>query len=173
MPATEGTKIELTKWRKTNRLATEELTRGQIGCYESHVRVWQQIVDERLSSALVLEDDADIQYSQSTVDRLREMLRELKTVGSWDVVYIGNLGLHPIKQLITAHLNEPSNWEGLYTYYITQAAAKKLLKNVFPIRMPIDIYVGDQMHQGLIRTLMMSPALNFVVPVQSDTNVKS
>jgi glycosyl transferase family 25 len=33
------------------------LTLGEIGCYLSHRKVWQKIVDEQLDFALVLEDD--------------------------------------------------------------------------------------------------------------------
>ena len=33
------------------------LTLGEIGCYLSHRKVWQKIVDEHLDFALVLEDD--------------------------------------------------------------------------------------------------------------------
>jgi hypothetical protein len=120
----------------------------------------------------VLEDDADITYTQDTVNRLNMVLDELKTVSDWDVLYIGNIGLHPIKRTVTAHLNEPSGWEGLYTYFITQAGARKLLRNAFPIAKPVDIYVGDEARKGNVRLLAMSPPLNFVVPVKSDTDVK-
>lgn len=40
--------------RKQNH---SELTLGEIGCYISHRKVWQKIVDEHLDFALVLEDD--------------------------------------------------------------------------------------------------------------------
>ena len=37
------------------------LTRGEVGCFLSHRKVWQEIVDRALPSALVLEDDAAVQ----------------------------------------------------------------------------------------------------------------
>ncbi len=171
LPATDGRKIAPKQWKLIGRLKTH-LANGQIGCYESHVRVWQQIVDRNLSSALVLEDDAAITYTQDTVDRLNEFLTELKTVPNWDLAYIGNIGLHPAKQQLTKHIYEPSDWEGLYTYYITNTGARKLLKDAFPISKAVDLFVGEEARHGKIRTVAMSPPLNYVVPVESDTDKK-
>lgn len=169
LPASDGHKISPDRWAGMGRLKVQ-LCSGQIGCYESHVRTWQKIVDQHLRSALILEDDADITYTQTTVDRLNQFLAESKTITNWDVAYIGNIGLHPIKQKLTDHITEPSNWEGLYTYYITNAGAQKLLKNAFPINSAIDIYVGAEARAGRIRTVSMTPSLNYVVPVDSDTS---
>jgi glycosyl transferase family 25 len=171
VPATVGAEINYKFWRSKKRLA-RNITKGQIGCYESHVRVWQMIVDRNLPSALILEDDANIEYTQTTVDRLREVLHELNTLVDWDVFYVGNIGLHPIREKITQHINRPSGWEGLYTYLITQRGARRLLQAAFPISMAVDIFVGDQAAKGNIQILSMNPPLNFVVPVQSDTDVR-
>lgn len=32
---------------------------GVIGCWRAHVDAWQRVVSERLSTALILEDDTD------------------------------------------------------------------------------------------------------------------
>lgn len=36
-----------------------ELTRGEIGCFLSHRRIWQKMVDENIQRLLVLEDDVE------------------------------------------------------------------------------------------------------------------
>ena len=36
-----------------------DMVPGQIGCYLSHYNLWQRMVDERIPSALILEDDSD------------------------------------------------------------------------------------------------------------------
>lgn len=168
LPATDGRQLTPEMWKKLGRLKGH-LANGQIGCYESHTRVWQRILDSGVSSALVLEDDAAITYTQDTVDRLKQFLSELKTI-PFDVAYIGNIGLHPAKQQLAPHIMEPSNWEGLYTYLITQAGARKLLQRAFPITQAVDLFVGQQARDGVIRTVSMTPPLNFVVPVESDTD---
>jgi GR25 family glycosyltransferase involved in LPS biosynthesis len=172
VPATDGRLISLRKWKFMGRLKTT-LTNGQIGCYESHVRTWQKILDHNLPSALILEDDAAIVYSEDTTKRIQTFLGELKSLnGGWDIAYIGNIGLHPWRRKLSEHVAEMQNWEGLYTYYLSNAGARKLLQNAFPIEKAVDIFVGDQIRVGRIRALAMTPALNFVVPVQSDTDRK-
>lgn len=169
MPATDGSKISYATWTSAGRLKTT-LTAGQIGCFESHARIWRRMVDENIPQALILEDDADITYTQTTVDRLTECLDELKTIPTWDVLYVGNIPLHPPKQTLTKHISIPSNWEGLYTYVLTLAGARKLLQNCFPIASAVDLYVAREANAGHINSLILCPPLNFVVPVQSDTD---
>lgn len=36
---------------------------GEIGCFVSHIRAWQKIVDEDLPGALILEDDVEVDQS--------------------------------------------------------------------------------------------------------------
>jgi len=172
LPATQGTKLNYAKWDQMGRCPLRRLSHGQMGCYESHVRVWKLIVQERLPRALVLEDDADIVYSEKTVQRLNEFLHELERIPDWDVAYLGNVPLHPPKRTLAPHINEPSYWEGLYCYMITYEGARKLLPTMFPMRQAIDVHVGNQMRKGLIRGVMMNPALCYVVPVVSDTDVR-
>ena len=35
----------------------KDLNTGELGCYLSHIKCWQKIVDEQLDFALILEDD--------------------------------------------------------------------------------------------------------------------
>ena len=37
----------------------KDLNFGQLGCWRTHVDAWYKVVDERLETALILEDDAD------------------------------------------------------------------------------------------------------------------
>jgi GR25 family glycosyltransferase involved in LPS biosynthesis len=166
-PATDGRKIDYGVWK--HRLnTTDVLTRGRIGCYESHVRVWKCIVDSRLPHALVLEDDANIVYTQDTIDRLQQMIRELEHV-EWDIVYIGNVQLHPFKRQVSEHLYEMSNWEGTYTYYINQNCARIFYEYAFPIEKAVDIYMAELFQKHNLKALALVPPLNYVVPVDSDT----
>ncbi len=175
-PATDGRKINLDYWRRQGRLNSDR-NNGEVGCYESHCRMWKKIVHENIPHALIIEDDADIRYSPETVDRLEEILSELKTVPDWDIVYIGNFTaipghgpLHPFKRQVTPHLFEMSNWEGLHTYYISNRCARKFLDQAFPIRTAVDIYMAEQFSKQNLLALAMVPGLDFVVPNISDTS---
>lgn len=164
LPATDGRKIQMDHWIKTGRLRNTTLTNGQVGCYESHVRIWKRIVEQNLPYAMVIEDDADIKYSQTTVDQLNQMLDELKQVPYWDIVYIGNIALHPFKRQVTDHLFQMSNWEGTYTYYISNKCAKRFLETVFPIHLSIDMYMAEQFIKHNLLALALRPALNWIMP---------
>merc|ERR1740139_1145320 len=52
------------------------LTSGQLGCFMSHYTVWQHMVDNNIQSALILEDDFDLQEDFSR--RLGEILEEAR-----------------------------------------------------------------------------------------------
>jgi len=179
IPATDGRKINRDQWASVNRLNTDQLTNGQIGCYESHVRVWRRIVDQNLPYALVFEDDVDIRYTQETVDKLNEVVAELKTVPNWDIVYIGNDAAKPggngqlrfpPKRQHTPHLADVSDWEVLHMYLITKRAAQCFLQDAFPIRAAVDVYMGSVLYKHNIVALGMVPSLAWTVPNESDTN---
>ena len=63
VPAVDGAKLEAEALNLcfddglNRRQYHKVLTVGEIGCYLSHRKVWQKIVDEHLDFALVLEDD--------------------------------------------------------------------------------------------------------------------
>ena len=104
------------------------------------------------------------------------MLAELKTISSWDIVYIGNDSAvkgaprFPIKRQITKHLVELSNWEVLHTYLITNRCAHAFLQDAFPIRDAIDVFMGTVFAKHNVLALGMVPSLDWTVPNESDTN---
>ena len=44
---------------KFRRKFGRDITKGEIGCYLSHYNIWQRMADEKIPSALILEDDSD------------------------------------------------------------------------------------------------------------------
>src|SRR6476646_8063978 len=62
VPGVDGTKA-LPAWVVTQFLGElgqepTALSKGEVGCYASHLRVMSKIIDQRLQAAIVLEDDA-------------------------------------------------------------------------------------------------------------------
>ncbi|MBT0586744.1 glycosyltransferase family 25 protein [Alteromonas oceanisediminis] len=115
------------------------LNAGEIGCYLSHRRAWQSIVDNQLDFAIVLEDDITL-----TGD-LRQYLTVLESMpNDWD--YIKLAGHSRTRQVI--HV---SDWQGhqRVVYAKTPArtcaqavsldGARKLLANSVSIARPVDI----------------------------------
>lgn len=63
-------------------------TPGMIGCFMSHARVWQRVVDEGHAAVVVLEDD--IVLFEDFKGRLRTLLAELPP--DWEVCLLGAVG---------------------------------------------------------------------------------
>ena len=69
------------------------LTYGEIGCFLSHYRLWQQIVEEELDLVLIFEDD--IKFEPYFISKLEYLTSELFDLeGSWDLVFLGRKILH-------------------------------------------------------------------------------
>ena len=62
-----------------------DLTWGEVGCYLSHLKCWQKIVDEKLDYAIILEDDLHL---QDDFNKVPELLEQLKT--PWSFIKLGN-----------------------------------------------------------------------------------
>ncbi|XP_057259463.1 procollagen galactosyltransferase 1 [Pezoporus wallicus] len=64
------------------------LTKGELGCFLSHYRVWQEIAARGLRASLVFEDD--LRFEIFFKRRLRTLMQELETQRiPWDLIYIG------------------------------------------------------------------------------------
>ena len=69
------------------------LTYGEIGCFLSHYRLWQKVVDQDLDQVLIFEDD--IKFEPFFVSKLEHLKQELTELGErWDLVFLGRKILH-------------------------------------------------------------------------------
>uniref|UniRef100_A0A8U7P817 procollagen galactosyltransferase n=1 Tax=Corvus moneduloides TaxID=1196302 RepID=A0A8U7P817_CORMO len=70
------------------------LTRGEVGCFLSHFRVWQEISERGLARSLVFEDD--LRFEVFFRRRLTELMEQLEEAGiDWDLIYLGRKRLEP------------------------------------------------------------------------------
>ncbi|XP_072776047.1 procollagen galactosyltransferase 1 isoform X1 [Taeniopygia guttata] len=70
------------------------LTHGEVGCFLSHFRVWQEISARGLQRSLVLEDDLRFEvFFRSRLEELMERLEEAAL--DWDLIYLGRKRLEP------------------------------------------------------------------------------
>ncbi len=116
------------------------LTAGEIGCYASHLKVWQALIDSAAPMALVLEDDMLVHESMPSVlqtaqaqlanhrwdmikliGRLQEAKRASRSLGSFELI---------------RYQRVPS-----YTgaYLISRAGAEKLLATRARFARPVDV----------------------------------
>ena len=169
-PATNGQLLNPKKWQAERKLAVgSQMRRGEIGCYDSHVRVWQKIVDSNLPAALILEDDANLRHTAEHANRIKQAFEELKAKNiPWDLLYYGR-GRQDIHASLGGSLAKPKGCSGLFAYAVTQAGAQKLLSRAKPYRDPVDVFVARLHDTNVIQAVTIHPSLFYVVPVRSDT----
>jgi glycosyl transferase family 25 len=94
LPAVDGRQLSKEELRnKSTRIATYLQPRGVIGCYLSHRKFWQLVVDRNLDAAIIFEDDVKL------VSNFKNMLiGHLESLGDeeYDVILLGAIGrVHP------------------------------------------------------------------------------
>ena len=117
-----------------------ELSLAEIGCALSHIRIWKRIVEEKLNEVLICEDDIKFDESLFGVIRNRDRFPD-------DYDHL-NLSTYAAKLPFGETIYDKykaSHYEGKVkscaAYLLTYRGACKLLENVFPICMPVDIYI--------------------------------
>jgi len=127
-------------------------TPGMIGCFLSHRRAWERLVQEGHDALLMLEDDVIILHDNFN-ERLKLLLEELPH--DWDVCLLGALGVIGLEKenfqmklfgvvcggtrpcpgkdtrLISPNVYVPYKPTGTHAYLISNRGAEKLLKE-FP-----------------------------------------
>jgi len=129
------------------------LVNGEKGCYASHLRAWQWLLDSPHSALVVLEDDVRLKPEFATVV---EAIAALPA--AWDMVKLlgrpatgkreklrAQRALIPGTELVD-YARVPSLTAG---YVISRAGASKLLKSRQPFGRPIDVDLRHFWENGL------------------------
>jgi glycosyl transferase family 25 len=162
LPAVDGAALSTSRIEKaySSRGARiyigRELCRAEIGCALSHMEVYQRVIRDEVSLALVLEDD--IQFEPN----LKQVIDAIATGGqpdNWEVLLLGHHSLSS-RKMITSH----NIWSGLklvgkhkffrpseiaagaYGYLVNQRGAKRLLVEMQQFSKPVDRYTGSDRH---------------------------
>jgi glycosyl transferase family 25 len=145
-------KDSLVNRSKYLRLMHGNIGDGTIGCYLSHIKVWESFLESNYSYAVVFEDDADFVPNdlKNVVDAL------IKHKDSWDVVTFDYIHYgHPMK-ILALHDDASHSLVRFRTrvgntgcYLINRKAAIRLLRKSLPIVMPVDHYFVRAWEFGL------------------------
>ncbi|XP_040180703.1 inactive glycosyltransferase 25 family member 3 [Rana temporaria] len=120
------------------------LTKGEVGCFLSHYKIWQEIVDKQLEATLVFEDD--VRFESFFKRKMIRLLSEVRTAQlDWDLIYIGRKqvttdpekAVENVRNLVVA---DYSYWT--LCYMISLQGAQKLL-NAEPLSkmLPVDEFL--------------------------------
>jgi glycosyl transferase, family 25 len=136
-----------------------QLSRGEVGCALSHLKVYQTMLDEALDLVLVLEDDAALS------ENFAEELAQVCTAIDWN----------DNELVLLSHIHKYTDWGArrigpclrlvrpvtAYNgngYLITRQGAKKLLAALRPVYLPADCWNHLQ-KKGVLRIRGIVPYL--------------
>ncbi len=113
------------------------MTKGEIGCYMSHRKAWQQLIEDGAPYALIMEDDIKI------LPTLVPCLALVTRTSGWDMLKISDTEhVEPAEQssidndfTLVSYKKVPNR---AMAYFLSQEAAKKLLSHSRFFR-PVDI----------------------------------
>ncbi|XP_023300463.2 glycosyltransferase 25 family member [Lucilia cuprina] len=63
------------------------MTMGEIGCFLSHYKIWEKMVEEKQEQVLILEDD--IRFEPYFKDKAESVMEQIRNVIEYDLVYFG------------------------------------------------------------------------------------
>jgi len=162
----------------------ELLTPGEIACALSHRKVYETMLDRRLESALILEDD--VKVKKEHLEPLKVSLEHLPP--NWELAYLGYahdfmvmplllrakcllaypllnaLGVRSYNtQRIRKVYRRPHNryWDragcfnGAFAYALTRCGAEKLLQRQTPVTVQADTAIQRLVVQGRLRAYSM------------------
>ncbi|CAD7286476.1 glycosyltransferase family 25 protein [Campylobacter suis] len=119
------------------------ITKGEVGCALSHLKIYQKIVDENIPYALILEDDTV--FNSEFRNYLNILQVFLQTKQNYELVclmyMVNSFKNFNIKINKEITLYKFVAGTGTYGYIITNAAAKKMLKANTPLILEADCWL--------------------------------
>jgi GR25 family glycosyltransferase involved in LPS biosynthesis len=139
IPLSELAKAELQQLKTTGfRTKHYQLTMGAIGCYLSHVKVWEHILKHDNDVVLVLEDDAKL--PENFLSEVNENVKYIPN--DWDIILLGYLCK---KCYEFQKYKEVERFQLTHAYLIKKTAIVKMMNSntLFPITQQIDALMSE------------------------------
>lgn len=129
-----------------------ELTNIEVAINFSHLKAWKRFLRTKYDYCIIFEDDTKIfkNFKENVIDTLSD-LKEKKI--NFDILWLWNGNwantksktklVTKVNNKITIKRETVSYNAGAVCYILTRQFAKTLVKNIFPIDDPVDIYIGS------------------------------
>lgn len=122
-------------------------TTGEVGCFASHYAIWHHMVERGIGSALILEDDFDLQ--EDFVGRMGSYLREAEG-RDWNILYVGRSPMENDAERVSEHLVVPGYTLWTVAYMLRLDGARALLDSRSDQHMvPLDDFFSVAMGRGM------------------------
>jgi len=170
LDGTDGRRIDRSDWIRRGLIDKDcKLRRGQLGCYDSHVRVWKKMRADKVGRMLICEDDAGLFNNAVTTAYLKQLETETRRI-DYDMLMLGH-HCRGENARVSRNVEQAPDTVGLFAYVLTLRGAEKLLKmQLVPYKVPIDNLISSFIKKANLRIVRATPAVCFVVPITcSDT----
>ena len=123
-------------------------TWGGVGCYMSHVSIWQDVKKNNYKKVLIFEDD--IEFSGDFVKSLTNRLPYIPQ--DYDMLFLDVANCFKFSDFNKYFKKIDGLFFGMHSYIITDKAVDALLPRSFPIELQLDSYIS---YMGNIANLAM------------------
>jgi GR25 family glycosyltransferase involved in LPS biosynthesis len=136
-------KAERVKYRSKHY----ELTRGAVGCWLSHVRLWRDFLETDKNTCLIFEDDAYM------VTDMIGQLMHVRPPKNWDIVLLGYVCNRCEDEQGIGDMIRVNKFFGLHCYMINRGFVQKFFKSKYSKRVgkQIDSVLSDMIAEGDIQ----------------------
>ena len=122
--------------------------KGSIGCYLSHVKLWEQCIKNNEMIA-VFEDDINVYPdAHKHLENAWKYLKTSNMLRMWNIFRIAYLyipQMHREGKRIHENIIKDNYCPGLQGYLLSPQGARELLNGAFPINEHVDYYVNDHL----------------------------
>jgi GR25 family glycosyltransferase involved in LPS biosynthesis len=145
---TVGFHIDLEKWLAKKKIRRDcNICVGELGCYSSHVRLWNHMLKKNIDEALILEDDVDMVYCERQSRALANCVQHLRNP-DWDVFHLYFFS----KDAIPQDYAPPKRCESFCGYMIRRKGIEKILQKLWPAHFPVDLYIHNLSVRGDLKS---------------------
>jgi GR25 family glycosyltransferase involved in LPS biosynthesis len=121
---------------KDNDWWSRDITPGEIGCALSHYSIWKYIVDNQISSMLILEEDFH------PIKKLKD-INQSEIPESYDILYLGRNPQGEDADTFSDSVVVPGYSYNTHAYILTLSGAQKLLEYNFNNNLiPVDEFIS-------------------------------
>lgn len=163
-PGTNGSVLSRTKPLST-------LRPGEIGCFDSHRRLWTHIAQQDQELAIICEDDVNLVASPEQCNYLDMLLREVET-RQYDALFLSWFRPRPDASLPpppSAHTRMQWTFCQLWCYLVTKRGAQRMVDCIQTMRQPVDVALDTARCLNQLSNLVAYPPLCLTVGARSDT----
>lgn len=142
------------------------LLRGEIGCTLSHFMLYDKMIRENIEVACILEDDSEPDESFTSL-----ISDGALSTSGWDLVFLGHHSICSKEPAAVVNrqktgmsgsfIAEPVEIPvGSYGYMIRKKAAQEILIRGYPVRKPLDFYIGNASAIGISVKVISPPCVH-------------